>query len=294
MIKKWICSFVTLILLLNEIPIFSNAAFNEGYPTSGYKISAPSYMQTLEVNVSGRTDATPKVVWTQTDKQIWTATFADGVVETPNVGKGWDALPKSKETAEKIDMTVYVPDSMRDTADNKYKREYIRNLGIADMNWIRADSYSKVDAKPDFKVGEITANIKVITGNLQEYNSKPQYSTQPNGDPKFNAHYWIPMDVTFQGTIVEKKQIRVLESAALNINDTKDMIAQVRTLEYSMSDWNDKWTTVTTATEWQSSDPSVATIDANGKVTAKKRERQRLARHGKNSLMSLRQQLLLQ
>ncbi|MFD1267708.1 DUF5704 domain-containing protein [Paenibacillus motobuensis] len=80
------------------------------------------------------------------------------------------------------------------------------------------------------------------------------------------------MSVKFQGTIVEKKQIRVLESAALKVNETKDMIAQVRTMEYTMSDWNDKWVNVSSASEtkWESSDPGVATIDAKGKVTAKK------------------------
>lgn len=272
MMKKWISSFVILILLLNIIPGFSDAAFEKGYPTSGYKISPPSYMQTLEVDVTGKAEARPKVVWVQSDTDEWSATFQNQIITTTTVGKGWDAVPKSKQTTEKLDMTVYAPSSMLDDTGNPYMKQYIRNLGIEEMEWKREDSYEPVGTQPDYKKGEKTANITVITGSDQKYTDKIQYSTRPDRQPKFTAHYWIYMDVTFKGTIVEKKQIRVLESAALKVDETKNMIAQVRTLEYSMSDWNDKWVNVSLASEtkWESSDPSVATIDAKGKVTAKK------------------------
>lgn len=274
MLKKWICSFMIFLLLLSYFPYFSYAAINNGYPTTGVEVSpaGPSYMQTLKVEVKGRADATPKVVWVQSDGSRWTADFGNVVVPTETFGKGWDALPITQPTSEIIDMTVYAPASMLDSNKNTFRKQYIRDLGIEDMDWKVVRSFKPIGDKPEFKKGEKTANIKVYTGHKQDYTNKYQYSTRPDGNPKFIVEYWIPMNVNFTGYIVEKKQIRVLEAASLKVGETKNMLAQVRTLEYDMSDWNDKWVNVTTASEtkWESSEPSVATIDAKGKVTAKK------------------------
>jgi len=272
MIKKWVSSFVTLMLLLNEFPITPNAAFDSGYPTSGYKISAPSYMQTLEIEVTGNKDANPKVVWDQTDNGYWTAEFDNQVETTPTVNPGINALPKSKAITFSLDMTVYAPASMQDTVKNKFQQQYIRNLGIEDMEWLVGTSFKPV-GDPIFTKGAKKATLTVITGSDQIVTESRVIGTLPDKvTPKYQNHYYIYANVSFKGTVVEKKQIRVLESAALKVNETKNMIAQVRTLEYSMSDWNDNWTNMTMATEtkWESSDPSVATIDTTGKVTAKK------------------------
>ncbi|GJM75348.1 hypothetical protein HMSSN036_75640 [Paenibacillus macerans] len=65
--------------------------------------------------------------------------------------------------------------------------------------------------------------------------------------------------------------MRVLDNATLAVGQTKEMKAQVATLEYNMSDWNDNWYDVTTASEtvWTSDNSAVATVDGSGKVTAK-------------------------
>ncbi len=274
MMKRWICSLVIISLFLSTFPHFSKAAFNNGYPTAGIEVSpaGPSYMQTLKARVTGRAEAKPKVVWVQSDGTRWSADFGSVVVSTETFKKGWDALPITQPTSEIIDMTVYAPASMQDNNGNPFRKQYIKDLGIEDMDWTTAKSYKPIGAKPEFKKGEKTANIKVFTGHEQEYTDKYKYSTRPDGNPKFIVEYWIPMDVNFTGHIVEKKQIRVLEAASLKVGETKNMLAQVRTLEYDMSDWNDKWVNVSTASEtkWESSDSSVASIDARGKVTAKK------------------------
>ncbi|WHX47543.1 DUF5704 domain-containing protein [Paenibacillus woosongensis] len=78
------------------------------------------------------------------------------------------------------------------------------------------------------------------------------------------------MTVNYTGYVVEKKQIRVVENAVLQVNETKNMKAEVRTLDYTMADWNEKWFDVSIAPEtaWSSSNEAVATVDSNGKVTA--------------------------
>lgn len=61
-----------------------------------------------------------------------------------------------------------------------------------------------------------------------------------------------------------------MENAVLQVNETKNMKAEVRTLDYTMADWNEKWFDVSIAPEtaWSSSNEAVATVDSNGKVTA--------------------------
>ncbi|WP_460322607.1 DUF5704 domain-containing protein [Paenibacillus sp. YSY-4.3] len=147
----------------------------------------------------------------------------------------------------------------------------MRELSIEEMEW-RADdnTYEPIGNKPLFNRGEITAIVKVNTGYPLVESLKYQYSTRADGAPKFIVEYYIPMDVFYTGYVVEKKQIRVVENAVLQVNDTKDMKAEVRTLDYTMADWNDRWFDVSTASEtvWSSSNEAVATIDSSGKVTA--------------------------
>lgn len=272
--RRW--SVVPLISFLFvsvfSLPLYADG-FSNGYPATGIEVipDEPVYLQTIKVGVKGEAPARPKVVWVQTDTSIWRATYGNTKIETGTYGSGDYALPLKKQTEEILDMTQYAPDSMQDILGNIFLKSHVRELSIAEMVWrLQDNSYEPIGNNPEFNQGEITARVRVFTGHPLVETLKYQYSIRPDGAPKFIAEYYIPMDVKYTGYVVEKKQIRVLENAALKINETKDMKAEVRTLEYTMSDWNDKWFNVSTAAEttWASSNESVAAIDNNGRVTA--------------------------
>ncbi|GIP08683.1 hypothetical protein J1TS5_08530 [Paenibacillus macerans] len=272
--KKWIAVFLALILFTAPFSNYSYAAFQNGYPTVGIEVTpaGAAQMQTVKVEVTGKADALPKVVWVQSDTDIWAATFDDGTrAETGTFGSGKNAVPLEKRTDFKLDMTNYAPGSMTDTLSNSFSKAYVKELEIEDMEWVDEKSYTPFGAKPSFQPGSITATIGVSTGHPLEYSKHYKYSTRYDGADKFMAEYYIPMLVNYKGYVVEKKKMRVLDNATLAVGQTKEMKAQVATLEYNMSDWNDNWYDVTTASEtvWTSDNSAVATVDASGKVTAK-------------------------
>lgn len=71
--------------------------------------------------------------------------------------------------------------------------------------------------------------------------------------------------------VVEKKQMRVLQNATLQVNDSKNLQAQVRTMATDMTEFPNNWndvTSATTNTTWSSDNSAVATVDQYGKVVA--------------------------
>ncbi|MGF7045964.1 hypothetical protein J2T13_000426 [Paenibacillus sp. DS2015] len=270
--RKWTIISILIILFFVQIPNLSYADFSHGYPPDEeIEVSpeGPVSMQTLKATVKGISQPRPKVVWVQSDTDIWSATFDDGTrIVTGTLGSGASAYPLYQRTDFTLNVEQYAPSTMRDSLDNPFQKEFIRELGIEDMEWKDEPSYDAVDDKPEFVVGNMDAIIRVYTGNEKRENDKIAYGTRPDRSPKFTVHYFLPMLIKYSGYVVEKKQMRVLENATLAVNETKNMQAQVRTLKYNMTDFPDNWNTVTNETEttWSTDRASVATVDSTGKV----------------------------
>lgn len=272
--NRCVAILLVFLLILSTFPNQSKAAFINGYPSDNIEVTpnGPAQMQQIKVLVKGSDVARPKIIWVQTDTDIWAATFDNGTrVETGTHSSGQSAVPLKKRTDFELNMEVYAPDLMEDSLKNTFSKTYIRDLQIEDMEWRESDSYEPIGSKPGFNAGSTTATIKVSTGYPLNYSDKYRYATRADGADKFMAEYYIPMFVNYKGYVVEKKRMRVLENATLQVGQTQDLKAQVNTLEYNMSDWGDKWFDVTSASEtsWSSSNTSVVTVDGNGKVTAK-------------------------
>lgn len=272
--NRCVAILLVFLLILSTFPNQSKAAFINGYPSDNIEVTpnGPAQMQQIKVLVKGSDVARPKIIWVQTDTDIWAATFDNGTrVETGTHSSGQSAVPLKKRTDFELNMEVYAPDLMEDSLKNTFSKTYIRDLQIEDMEWRESDSYEPIGSKPGFNAGSTTATIKVSTGYPLNYSDKYRYATRADGADKYMAEYYIPMFVNYKGYVVEKKRMRVLENATLQVGQTQDLKAQVNTLEYNMSDWGDKWFDVTSASEtsWSSSNTSVVTVDGNGKVTAK-------------------------
>ena len=231
----------------------------------------PAQVQTIKVEVKGQDVARPKVVWVQSDTDIWKATFGDGTqVETGTFSSGADALPLKRRTDFKLDMTSYAPDSMRDNIKNPFSKAYVKGLEIDGMEWTKELSYEPIGDKPLFQKGSIMATIKASTGYPLDYSKKYKYNTRYDGADKFMAEYYIPMLVHYKGYVIEKKRMRVLENVTLQLNQSKNLKAEISTREYDQADFSDKWFDVSSDsnTVWKSANEAVAKVDKNGKVTA--------------------------
>jgi hypothetical protein len=277
--KKWGVGLLLLALILALFPVPSYATgFNQGYPEGVLDIDVTPQglapMQTVKVKVRGEKEARPKVVWVQSDGPEWTATYTGGPKTTLTNGSGDSAVPKKERTDFILDMRDYAPESMKDQRENAFPISEIKNLEISDMAWKAVGAtYTPAVAggNPEFQAGTMTANIKVYTGYPLNYNLKTKFGTRADGANKYTAEYYIPMDVKYEGYVVEKKQMRVLQNATLQVNDSKNLQAQVRTMATDMTDFSNNWNDVTSATTntiWSSDNSAVATVDQYGKVVA--------------------------
>ncbi|KTD85743.1 hypothetical protein [Paenibacillus etheri] len=182
--KKWGISFLLIALLVAQFPVSSYAIgfFKYGYPPDAVVTpQGPAPMQTLKVKVTGKKEATPMIIWVQTDGPNWKATWEGGSEITDTTGSGVSAVPNKKRTDFILDMSVYAPDLMEDSKHNEFTKSEIKSFGISDMKWISANSYTPAitGEDPEFQVGTLTANIKVYTGYDDEdkliYNDKPEF-----------------------------------------------------------------------------------------------------------------------
>ncbi|MFB8378158.1 DUF5704 domain-containing protein [Paenibacillus taichungensis] len=285
-ITKWLTT-LSIILFSISISRIVYADFGTDpanpYPTTDIEKLVPTDAngkskgrQKIKVKVQGMDKPRPKIVWTQGDYEIWQATgeSPNSRVETNThwVGQGLNkrGFPLLKEFTDTIDVLRYSPDSLKDGADNPFNRNFINDLGISDMTYISADSYEvERGSKPVFTVGGTKARIAVKTGYPLTPTGGQEYGgTRPDGIRKWQLDYETPMEIFFYGHVYEEKQIKVSSSATMEKNETKQLSAEIRTIDYKGNE--SAWTNVSTRsqTEWKTNSESVATVDSNGVVTA--------------------------
>lgn len=279
--KKIVSILLIVVFFFVSTELISYARFQNGYPNKEVekKTDGLAYKkQTIEVTVTGMAKPKGNIIWTQTDTGTWVATRNNGEQVTTNTnGSGESAVPTRAMVKNKINSLDYAPENLRDGADNPFKKEYVKKLGIEDIRYIDAKSYEPQGEKPEFTKGDIFAILWTWTGYPLEYTDKIQYGWRADGAPKFNAHYHIPLEIDYKGYITETKELKVSDNATLKKGQTKQLKAEVRTQEYDMDVFTD-YVDVTRRdqTEWitdkqsvVSVDPNTGMIKAEGKGTAK-------------------------
>lgn len=253
----------------------SAASFPKGYPTEGIKVLPKGLAyktQKIKVTVNGKADPLPKTVWTQGDKGHWSAySEENGRIKTDTVMVGGKKYPRDTEVKNTINTYNYAP-SLQDLLDNTFKKEHVKDLGIVDIDYIIADFYTPANKKPEFTKGDIFATLYTITGHSHDVSRYEEYVTGLDGQPKYQAHYYTPLKIKYEGYITETKELRVSSNANMQIGETKNVKAEVRTQEYDMTGSNfTNWLDITRRTEqleWSSDRSSVAKVGPDGKVTA--------------------------
>lgn len=281
MLKKYSMYIICLLVCISDLIIVDNhtiyAADKNEYPSDIIMIpDAVSKIQTLKIPLTGTSNPTPKVIWTQTDSGGWVASRNEGMdnYEAVAIGKGENSRPIATEVIDKITAEKYPPESMVDSNNNPYNQNYISELSFEKIAFDRASSFEGIAI--DYKKGDIFAIIHTLTGRKQVgsgYNENifVPYTPENQKPVKYIAEYYTPLLINYTGHVIEKKEIQVKADTTLQINDTEQLDAEVRTKAYNEQEFTDNWIDVThrEQTKWESSDPSIASVDpATGEVTA--------------------------
>jgi len=82
---------------------------------------------------------------------------------------------------------------------------------------------------------------------------------------KTSMAYFLDLEILWQGTLIETKEIDVVEDAVLKIGGTKQEKATVKTQKYEGEEWETKdVTSITDEITWKSSNELVATVSPKG------------------------------
>lgn len=282
--------FIIIFIAFSILNIFTESKEAYGaitdfgdYP-SDIKLSpdGATKIQTLSIPLNGENDPNPKVIWIQSDTEIWNASRNDGTdnYTTGTHGRGSEAFPLEEEVKYKITVDKYPPKRMLDSNFQAYDQKYISDLGFEKIEFDKTKSYSGTGEKSeysykgikiDFNKGDIFATIRTETGYPYTPQIAYKYDTRQDGADKRWVEYYTPLLINYTGHVIEKKEIQVKSDATLQIDDTEQLTAEVRTKAYNEQEFTDNWIDVThrDQTKWESSDPSIASVDAaTGEVTA--------------------------
>nr|WP_152663620.1 DUF5704 domain-containing protein [Paenibacillus wulumuqiensis] len=284
--RKFKLLLLIAILAFGTTNFIGNSAYSRdmslGYP-SNIVVSpkGPVKVQTLKIPLSGISNPNPKVVWIQTDKDKWLASRNNGYdnYETGTHGSKNDTYPLAHVVTDKITVDEYPPKSMRDKNNNPYDQKYISELGFEQVEFDKQSAYTGSGNKEnflyggksiDYTKGSIFAVIQTETGYPYSFSDESKYSTRPDGYDKRQVEYYTPLLINYTGYAIEKKEIQVTENSSLEVGNTVQLKAEVRTKEYNEQEFGDNWVDITTRsqTSWVSSDPSVAQVSPSGQVTA--------------------------
>lgn len=287
---------VTIILVLSLLLIsFSNYSPNlvtasdeppeiekfipwkNGYPDKGIKVipeGLASKTQKIQVTVTGKDYPNPKTVWTEGDRGQWVAVTQDGERVETVTAIGTDGtgrkFPRDTAVKDRINLYNYAPESLQDRKNHAFKKEHVKELGLTNLKYQETQSSFTPKGEPEFTKGQLVAVLNTTTGHSHLVSIYRKYETGHQGQPKYQAHYFVYLEADFEGYVTETKELRVSSNANMKIGETKNLKAEVRTQEYDMTGFTN-WLDITRRTEqleWSSDRSSVVTVGPDGKVTA--------------------------
>ncbi|WP_206099776.1 DUF5704 domain-containing protein, partial [Longirhabdus pacifica] len=273
------CTIIIVILLSSIVitPLFAQSN------TVVISPNPPTNKQTMTIEVKANNKPRPGVYWYQIDNGNFRADYHDEyfnkkMIEVPNAGNDWDPYPQTTVINDHIDMNNYQP-----TEFEYFDKQGDRvNVPISKLKSYDIENIKFVEQPPSEKTfkgiyvqqvskDEKYVTLKTETGYNYRLSEYEVYSIRYGTNyPKVLIGYYTPLEVTWKGIIEQSKEIQVREDATLAVGSTRNIYADVRTMDFGETSWG-SWMDVTTQskTTWTSQNPAVATVNAQGKVTAK-------------------------
>lgn len=253
--------FISQILVLYLPMNIVHAATDEYGPKS---MKNPRKVTILATPTVGR----PGVYWYQVDSGQFRADHAGGPTYANNAGSCSSPFPAATEVPDSVDFSRWPAENWPDYNFRRVEVSSIFNVRIHDVNYqgrADQDSYTGVgDPTPPFP-STIVA-IRTITGGYHVPTEKSPFANGGQtiaGCPKYNASYFTPMDIIWEGDLEEEKEITVEEDSTLTLGQTQQMVAKVKTKGYGATAFGEGIDVSRREAEikWFSSDETIASIE---------------------------------
>jgi hypothetical protein len=266
--KRKISTFLTIMLaaqlILSVIP----------FPFASAEDHPPPKTQKISKKVKSDPNGWDGIVWWyQQDNGKFVADFPDGTQpESPNAGSIEQPYPAPyRKSFIFPDITSWT----YATWEGGYKSSEISNIELLEATW-PTDPTKIIDVtvhgNPVIINNKKSVWVDVTSGGKIPSDPENYYrygTSGKTGQPKFVAGYLVPLRLVWQGEVYQEKEIDVNPDTAMQVGQTKQLNASVRTKDWGKTSWGN-WEDVRTSpeTEWKSENPAVATVSSTGVVTA--------------------------
>lgn len=270
MLTQYFSFIIFSIVIL--VSIFSFFSFSIEENKNFAAESVPPKTQKIVSKISSilRT-GTPGVYWYQLDDGSFNADHSNGkTTNTPMIGSCKVPLPQKTAIPDEVDLAKWPPTEWKKYKDDTVLTDWVKNIKLESVLFHPQGTFEKV-GEPII-TSTTKAKIETKTGGDLNYSMYDVFMNRPFGDcSKVTVGYDTPVDIIWQGDLIEEKEIEVDPDSVLQVDDTKQLKASIRTKSIGSDTWGN-YIDITSRTDelkWWSSDESIATVNpTTGLVTA--------------------------
>lgn len=263
-------SMVLITILCLNLTSSIEAASSDPYGPKKQKIS-----NTVQ---SEKRIANPGVYWYQLDDGNFKADHTTGPTFSNNLNPNSCSIPypDEKEIPNEVDFSEWPAISWPDFQSQTVTQRMLDKIRIKSVDYQSTTLQSSYTGVGNTIIREGNTIVKIITktGGSHTVTNRRDYE---NGGKTIRncvkqiVAYHTPMDIIWEGDLVEEKEIDVTPDSVLTIGQTKQMKAEVSTRHYGETDFNEGIDVSRREAEikWFSSDETIASIELKtGMLTA--------------------------
>ncbi|MCY9761536.1 hypothetical protein M5X06_10715 [Paenibacillus alvei] len=180
----------------------------------------------------------PGTYWYQLDGGKFKADYTGGSVTVSNAGSCDKPFPADEKVVpDDVDLSNYPAKDW-----GKYQGWPISPNGVTGKHlkqvvWFPAPSYEAV-GDPTI-TSSSTAILQTKTGGTKHPSEGPtEFMKRPNGCPKVTVMYLTPVDIIWEGTIHQTKEIDVNPDSTIKVGQKVQMDASVKTKNWGQDSWS--------------------------------------------------------
>ncbi|MEJ9208597.1 DUF5704 domain-containing protein [Paenibacillus larvae] len=262
----FIAVYLTFIggVFIYSLPVTIKAAESFPVPPTS-KQTIKKWIKSEDIKIN------PGHYWYSLDNGNWRADTIKGPIEAKGIIKDGKSYPEDTQLYDEIQPRSITNYKATDHESGiQYTADQLSNIKLENFKWIKQDSYQGIRFENTIN----DAVWVIVAESGVGYREDWYRSTGLGGDgkPRWKILYTTPFKFNYSGIIEESKEIRVREDSSLNVGQSKSYRAEIRTKNFGEKKWS-QWSNVSQSTEtvWTSDNPSIASVDNEGTVTAKQK-----------------------